>query len=715
MTEGAEQGLHAIAFHPDFADNGRFFVHYNDDQDRNVIAEFKGSPCGTASSKVVKTLLAEEQPFPNNNAGWLGFGPDGYLYIPLGDGGGVSPGDPNGIGQSPSTRLSKVLRIDVNVRSDKLYAIPQRQPLRPQGRGFAPETWAMGLRDPRRASFDRKTGDLWIGDQGQDSFEEVDRIPAGEAGLNFGWSDMEGDRCHNLPDCDPSAYELPVHVYDQVSPQCGVVGGYVYRGSAIPALDGVYLFSDFCSGFIWGIDADAVAAGAKPWPISSSTRRRASSRSARTTTASSTWSPSTGASTGSRRRRPEPTGRRASAGHRRVRGTARADGPFGRNALTERTRPDGCAMRGTGSPSWRLRAATARPRRVPARGRRPGPGCSRRSARIRAVHGPRRRDGDGLAGPGGGGALEARPRHRPGCVRVHALGGPMAGASRRLAASSGVADADAMPLREAGVDVALSSFMLQLVDDRRAVLREIHRVLRPGGLLGLVTWLADDTSWPPTSSSTRPSTTSSSRIPWQRPLVRRRHREPRGRAPTWPPPRSRPSRSVDALDFGWSRQSYLEFKEEYDEWDLLESLSAADRHACASGSTSAGRRSRTRPSRCGPRSSWPRPAAEPLRPRRARLQRPADAAGPIAGRSRLLGAAEADLVTGRDAARVVTGREAVDARRVAAREAHAAAGEALQRGRVDALLAQHLRAWPPDRRHRTRRCGRRSARPGGRG
>jgi glucose/arabinose dehydrogenase len=117
------------------------------------------------------------------------------------------------------------------------------------------------LRDPRRSSFDPETGDLWIGDVGQDRFEEVIRFPAGEAGLNFGWSDMEGEACHNLPDCDPAAYELPVHTYDQVTPQCGVVGGYVYRGRAIPALDGVYLFSDFCSGFIWGLDTRAVAAG----------------------------------------------------------------------------------------------------------------------------------------------------------------------------------------------------------------------------------------------------------------------------------------------------------------------------------------------------------------------------------------------------------------------------------------------------------------------
>jgi glucose/arabinose dehydrogenase len=266
VLEGAEQGLHSIAFHPDFGRSGRFFVHYNDKDGWSVIAEFRGKSCRSAGAKPVKVLLREEQPFVNNNAGWIGFGPDGYLYILLGDGGGTSPGDPNGIGQARSTRLSKVLRIDVDVRRDKLYAIPDSNPYAKQRRSFPPETWAMGLRDPRRASFDRETGDLWIGDVGQDSFEEVDRIPAGVSALNFGWSDMEGDSCHNLPDCDPTAYEAPVLVYERLTPHCGIVGGYVYRGAAIPELRGTYLFSDFCSGFIWGLDTDAVAAGEEVAP-----------------------------------------------------------------------------------------------------------------------------------------------------------------------------------------------------------------------------------------------------------------------------------------------------------------------------------------------------------------------------------------------------------------------------------------------------------------
>ena len=239
VARGPEQGLHAIAFHPQFKKNGRVFVHYNSAIDgSSVVAEYKGSPCRPASKKPVKTLLTVDQPFPNNNGGWLGFGPDGFLYITLGDGGGVSPGDPNGYGQAASPRLAKVLRINVN--KGKLYAIPKDNPYAKKPKGFPRETWAMGLRDPRRASFDRATGDLWIGDVGQDRYEEVHRIPAGVAPLNFGWSHVEGaTSCHpNVPDCDPSLYEPPVYFYDQVPPHRAITGGYVYRGKAVPELDG---------------------------------------------------------------------------------------------------------------------------------------------------------------------------------------------------------------------------------------------------------------------------------------------------------------------------------------------------------------------------------------------------------------------------------------------------------------------------------------------
>jgi len=260
VKEGPEQGLHAIAFHRQFAKNGRFFAHYNDKQGRTRIDEFKGPSCKSkARARPTKRLLTIAQPEINNNAGWIGFGRDGFLYIPLGDGGGVSPGDKQGLGQNKSTLLSKVLRIDVN--RGKRYEIPKDNPYAKKRQGFPRETWARGLRDPRRASFDRKTGDLWIGDEGQDRFEEVNRIPAKQARMNFGWSDMEGFVCHNLIECDPTQYDPPVHTYDSTRPQCGIVGGYVYRGEAIEDLEGVYLFSDRCSGNVWGLDADAVAAG----------------------------------------------------------------------------------------------------------------------------------------------------------------------------------------------------------------------------------------------------------------------------------------------------------------------------------------------------------------------------------------------------------------------------------------------------------------------
>ena len=269
---GPEQGLHSIAFHPGFKKNKRFFVHYTTADKQNVVAEFRGTPCGKATkNKRVKTWLNESQDFINNNGGWIGFGPDNLLYVTTGDGGGRSPGDPNGLGQTPPTRLGKVLRLDVG-RPDGIakfnpYVKQVNKKLKARG-GFARETWAYGLRDPRRASFDRETGDLWIGDVGQDRFEEINLIPKGATkkgdAFNFGWSDVVGaDTCHNLPDCDPTLYDPPVHYYDKVTPNRGVTGGYVYRGERpeLEELVGVYLFSDVASGYIWGLDADAIREG----------------------------------------------------------------------------------------------------------------------------------------------------------------------------------------------------------------------------------------------------------------------------------------------------------------------------------------------------------------------------------------------------------------------------------------------------------------------
>jgi glucose/arabinose dehydrogenase len=278
---GPEQGLHSIAFHPRFGrkGNGRYFAHYTDTKGAAVVAEFNGAPCKPAAKKASKPKIwiNESQDFPNNNAGWIGFGPDGKLYVPLGDGGGTRPGDPNGNGQSPRTRLSKVLRLDVartdGIARDNPYVQVRNGKLRSRG-GFPRETWAWGLRDPRRASFDRETGDFWIGDVGQDhleqvGWEEVNLVRAGSvkngrAAPNFGWSHVEGESaCHpvNAPDCDPALYTPPVFAYEKVAPNRAITGGYVYRGEAIPELQGVYFFSDFASGIIWGLDADAVYEG----------------------------------------------------------------------------------------------------------------------------------------------------------------------------------------------------------------------------------------------------------------------------------------------------------------------------------------------------------------------------------------------------------------------------------------------------------------------
>jgi glucose/arabinose dehydrogenase len=259
-TDG-ERGLHAIAFHPDYADNGRFFVHYNDLDGATVIEEYRtrrGRPVAVGKGRRVLTV---EQPFINNKGGPILFGRDGELYVALGDGGGSSPGDPMGFGQRKDALLAKILRIDVDGK--RAYTIPKDNPFasRKKRKGFAPETWAYGLRDPRGVSIDRETGDLWIGDTGQDRFEEVDLAPAGEGGMNFGWSDMEGMSCHLKADCVPDDYAAPVYTYDQVPPECGVVGGHVYRGAAIPALIGAYVFTDECSGIIRALDASAVRAG----------------------------------------------------------------------------------------------------------------------------------------------------------------------------------------------------------------------------------------------------------------------------------------------------------------------------------------------------------------------------------------------------------------------------------------------------------------------
>ncbi|MBM4407412.1 MAG: glucose dehydrogenase [Chloroflexi bacterium] len=263
VTSGGERGLLGLAFHPDYSTNGRFFVNYTDLCGNTAIAEYRVSDDdpNLADPRPVEILLQVVQPFPNHNGGGLAFGPDGMLYIATGDGG--SAGDPLNMGQRLDTLLGKLLRIDVDGReSDRPYGLP--------GNRFAsrhlahPEIYATGLRNPWRFSFDRDTGDLWIGDVGQGGWEEIDALPYEAAnGVNFGWNLLEGRDCYVEDPCDTGGYVAPVAVYDHRDGDCAVTGGYVHRGQA-PALRGWYLFADACSGTFRAIDP---LAGAAP-PVS---------------------------------------------------------------------------------------------------------------------------------------------------------------------------------------------------------------------------------------------------------------------------------------------------------------------------------------------------------------------------------------------------------------------------------------------------------------
>jgi glucose/arabinose dehydrogenase len=244
---GGEQGLLGLAFPPGYAARGSFYVNYTNRTGigNTVVARFRLSPNPVLADPATREeLLTIIQPFSNHNGGQLAFGFDSLLYIGTGDGG--SGGDPLGNGQSLATLLGKVLRIDV-LSGVLPYAIPANNP-------FGSEIWAYGLRNPWRFSFDRLTGDLYLADVGQDLVEEVNFQPAGSgAGANYGWNIMEGTHCFATPACSSAGLTLPVAEYLHGSGDCAVIGGYVYRGSAFPALKGLYLYGDLCSGRIWGL------------------------------------------------------------------------------------------------------------------------------------------------------------------------------------------------------------------------------------------------------------------------------------------------------------------------------------------------------------------------------------------------------------------------------------------------------------------------------
>lgn len=266
VSTGSEQGLLGLAVSPD---RSRLYVDFTDRAGDTRVREYPlhGESVDTAGARDV---LRVEQPFDNHNGGDLSFGPDGMLYIALGDGG--SGGDPQGNGQSLGTLLGKILRIDARASGGAAYTIPPGNPFAGR-RGARPEIWAYGLRNPWRLSFDAATGDMWIGDVGQNAWEEVDVAPAGSrAGANYGWNRLEGT--HTFSGSPPAGAVPPVYEYP-TSSGCAVTGGFVYRGAGSPAMRGVYVFGDFCNGRIQGLvrtsegRADHADLGAKVDQLSS--------------------------------------------------------------------------------------------------------------------------------------------------------------------------------------------------------------------------------------------------------------------------------------------------------------------------------------------------------------------------------------------------------------------------------------------------------------
>jgi glucose/arabinose dehydrogenase len=264
--QGNEEGLLGLAFDPAYEANGYFYVYYSAaGPRRSVISRFSVSTDDPrrAEPSSELTIMEVEQPYANHNGGSMSFGPDGYLYVGLGDGG--LRGDPHGNGQDRSTLLGAILRIDVSdVGAEGGYAIPPGNPFAGKSGGARREVWAYGLRNPWRFTFDRETGDLWAGDVGQNRFEEVDLI---SPGLNYGWNIMEATHCFggelSLSDllrrgeenCEQEGLEPPVVEYGRDG-GCSITGGYVYRGARLPALYGAYIYGDFCSGKIWALRHD---------------------------------------------------------------------------------------------------------------------------------------------------------------------------------------------------------------------------------------------------------------------------------------------------------------------------------------------------------------------------------------------------------------------------------------------------------------------------
>ncbi|WP_241330901.1 PQQ-dependent sugar dehydrogenase [Chryseobacterium arthrosphaerae] len=254
---GGERGLLGLAFHPQYSVNGYFFVYYNNPAGNIIVARYTVSSTdpNVANASSEKILLNIPKPFANHNGGSIHFAPDGKLWIITGDGG--SGGDPNNNAQNKNSLLGKMLRIDVDATDPTPYNIPPDNPFAGAGVDGADEIWAYGLRNAWKYSFDLTTGNVMIADVGQENIEEINKMPITQAGINYGWRCYEGNNAYNTAGCAAqSTMTFPIAVYDHSGNKCSITGGYVYRGTQYPALQGKYFFADYCSTQIGILDSN---------------------------------------------------------------------------------------------------------------------------------------------------------------------------------------------------------------------------------------------------------------------------------------------------------------------------------------------------------------------------------------------------------------------------------------------------------------------------
>lgn len=272
ISTTGEGGLLSLAFHPGYAQNGRFYIYYTDKFDNIAIDEARVSanPALADRDSLKRIITIPHPQYSNHYGGLLAFGPDGYLYAGTGDGGGA--GDPNGNAQNLDSLLGKLLRLNVDNPLPPLYTVPADNPFVGQ-EGKRGEIWAYGLRNPWRFAFDPAAGALYIADVGQDQREEVNIVSSAQKAANFGWNIMEGTRCYNAASCAQQGLTLPAFEYEHGAGDangCSITGGFVYRGAALPELAGRYLYSDYCKGFLKSfLYANGALSEVREWPVAS--------------------------------------------------------------------------------------------------------------------------------------------------------------------------------------------------------------------------------------------------------------------------------------------------------------------------------------------------------------------------------------------------------------------------------------------------------------